>query len=215
MTAGTGSHAALMNAVYRRQRLIYDVSRKYFLFGRDALIEGLDAGEGTAVLEIACGTGRNLARIGRAYPGAALHGLDISSEMLISARAKLGRRAILAEADACAFAPEALFGRAAFDRIVISYAISMIPDWQGALREALRHLAPGGSVHIVDFGTQEGLPGWFRRGLRRWLAKFHVTPRDDADAVLSALAAEAGATVESRLLYRGYARLSVIRRASA
>ena len=31
-------HAALMDDVYRRQRFIYDLTRKYYLFGRDKLI---------------------------------------------------------------------------------------------------------------------------------------------------------------------------------
>ena len=50
------SHAALMDATYRRQRLVYDATRKYYLLGRDHLIERLDPPEGGAVLEIACGT---------------------------------------------------------------------------------------------------------------------------------------------------------------
>ena len=32
------NHAALMNSIYRRQRHIYDFTRKYYLFGRDRLI---------------------------------------------------------------------------------------------------------------------------------------------------------------------------------
>ena len=39
---------------------------------------------GLRVLEIACGTGRNLHKIGRRWPGVTLHGLDISAEMLKS-----------------------------------------------------------------------------------------------------------------------------------
>ena len=42
MATALGNHAALMDSVYRRQRHIYDLTRKYFLFGRDTLIEGLD-----------------------------------------------------------------------------------------------------------------------------------------------------------------------------
>ena len=56
-------HSELMNATYRRQRWIYDATRKYYLFGRDHLIKTLDPPEGGTVLEIACGTGRNLQMI--------------------------------------------------------------------------------------------------------------------------------------------------------
>lgn len=34
--------AALMDAIYRRQRHIYDASRKFYLLGRDGLIADLD-----------------------------------------------------------------------------------------------------------------------------------------------------------------------------
>lgn len=69
-----------------------------------------------------------------------------------------------------------MFGVPAFDRILISYSLSMIPDWQAALAEAVRHLAPGGQLAVVDFGQGEGLPDAFTAALRRWLALFHVTP---------------------------------------
>lgn len=207
-------HARLMDGIYRRQRLIYDITRKYYLLGRDTLIAELDPPEAGTVLEVACGTGRNLYRIGQRWPGRRLYGLDISEEMLTSARAKLGPGARLAQADACNFNPETLFGTAKLDRIVLSYSLSMIPDWQGAVREAVRHLAPGGSVHIVDFGTQERLPGWFRRALRAWLAKFHVAPRDELTAMLHEVVSEdAELSCEVRPLYRAYAHSAVVQRA--
>src|SRR5262249_43214804 len=56
---GTSS-AQEMDAIYRYQRYIYDATRKYYLFGRDRLIANLDPPERGTVLEIACGTGRNL-----------------------------------------------------------------------------------------------------------------------------------------------------------
>ncbi|MEM6465422.1 MAG: class I SAM-dependent methyltransferase [Pseudomonadota bacterium] len=198
-----------MDGIYRRQRLIYDATRKYFLFGRDYLIERLAPTASMSVLEVACGTGRNLDLIGQRYPEARLYGFDISSEMLISARAKLGTRAELAEGDATDFAPGKMFGVGGFDRIVLSYAISMIPDWQAAIAEAVRHLNPGGELHIVDFGDQAGLPRVFKSGLRAWLAKFHVQPRDSLNDVLSSH----GWQYECRSLYRGYAVFAVITRA--
>lgn len=170
-------HAALMDGIYRSQRHIYDVTRKYFLFGRDTLIEQLDGHHGDAVLEIGCGTGRNLARIGRRWPGMALHGLDISAEMLQSAQARLGTEARLAQGDATAFDPMPLFGRSGFDRIALSFVTSMIPDWQKAMAQAIDLLAPGASLHIVDFGDLAGLPRPLRLLLERWLAHFHVNPR--------------------------------------
>ncbi len=206
MTDQTNSHAALMDATYRRQRIIYDATRKYYLLGRDHLIRNLNPPEGGKVLEVACGTGRNLAKIADRYPGCDLYGLDISSEMLTSARAKLKGRATLAQADACNFDPAEVFGTPKFDRIILSYSLSMIPDWTAALATSARHLAPGGELHLVDFGDQQGLPAWFRAGLHAWLAKFHVTPRADLEHELTTLAQSLGAQSDTTPLYRSYAR---------
>ena len=49
-----------MNRMYRWQRHIYDGTRRYYLLGRDRLIANLRPDAGTTVLEIGCGTGRNL-----------------------------------------------------------------------------------------------------------------------------------------------------------
>lgn len=205
-------HAQLMDDVYRSQRHIYDATRKYFLFGRDRLIDGLDLRPGGTLLEIGCGTGRNLDRTARRCPATRLFGLDISSQMLISAQARLGERAALAQADACAFSPAALFGQTGFDRVMISFALSMIPDWQGALATACNALAPGGALHIVDFGDGAGLPAPLRFGLNRWLAHFHVTPRLDLAEVAAVQAHARGFAMESWAGPLGYYRIVVVTR---
>ena len=58
--------AALMDRIYHRQRRYYDFTRKYYLLGRDRLIEGLAPPPGGRVLEIGCGTARNLVAAARA-----------------------------------------------------------------------------------------------------------------------------------------------------
>jgi len=208
--------AALMDRMYRRQRHIYDLSRKFYLLGRDEAVRRLRPDPGDKVLEIACGTGRNLIQSARAYPEARLFGLDVSREMLATAaastaRAGLASRVALAQGDATAFDPEALFGCASFERVMISYALSMIPLWRQALARALDVLAPGGSLVIADFDDCAGLPGPFKAGLRRWLAAFDVTPRDDLSDALESLAAERGMTCQIESRFRGYAIVAVAR----
>ena len=203
-------HAALMDDVYRRQRHIYDLTRRHYLLGREYLLDRLAPPPRGHVLEIACGTGNNLAGVLKRHPEVCLYGLDISTEMLATAGKRLRGRARLAQGDACAFDALALFGRTEFQRIILSYSLSMIPDWHGALREAARHLAPGGELHVVDFGDQSRLPGWFGRGLRGWLGKFHVSPRDDLAAALSRQAAETGAAAVWTPLHRSYAQYGVL-----
>ncbi|QRM56974.1 methyltransferase [Sinorhizobium sp. BG8] len=197
-----------MDGIYRYQRHIYDATRKYYLIGRDRLIRELNVPDGGSVLEVGCGTGRNLRMIRRLYPHAHLYGLDISQEMLVSARGKFaktyGRQPVLRVADATTFTPDE-FGVTGFDRVVISYALSMIPDWEGAIAQALAALNPGGQLHIVDFGQQERLPGPFRSLLHRWLSRFHVTPRSLMRAVAERLAEPHGAKLEFRVIGAGYA----------
>ncbi|NGO50630.1 class I SAM-dependent methyltransferase [Allomesorhizobium camelthorni] len=219
MSAGESAHAALMDGVYRHQRHVYDLTRKYYLLGRDRLIEGLGVPPGGTVLELGCGTGRNLIQAARRYPDARFFGIDISHAMLETASAAVARyglsgRTALAKGDATAFDANVLFGQPAFDRIFISYALSMIPGWEKTIPTALAALAPGGSLHIVDFGQQDGLPHWFRSGLRAWLAKFHVAPRDSLREVLESECQRTGASLSVETLYRGYAVRAVVTRAS-
>ena len=209
MTAAVST--AAMNRIYRRQRYIYDATRKYFLLGRDRLIVRLDAHAGAHVLEICCGTGRNLIVAARRYPGARFYGIDVSTEMLTSAyrsieQAGLASRIRVAHADATSFDAERLLGTAKFDRVFLSYTLSMIPRWQSAIDRAVLSIAPGGELHIVDFGGQAGLPSWFRSGLRRWIGLFHVMPRDTLEAMLKAQAAPLGARFAIERPYRDYAQ---------
>jgi len=206
------SHAALMDRTYRHQRRIYDATRAFYLLGRDHLIAELAPPAGGHVLEIACGTGRNLQHIARRYPQTTLYGLDISEEMLRSARAKLGGKALLAQGDACGYDPQTLFGTAKFDRIIFSYCLSMIPDWTQALDHALDHLNANGSLHLVDFGQQHRLPGLVKRGLNAWLARFHVTPRHSLPGTAQRIARTRGLTLQFEDLYGTYTQYAVLRK---
>jgi S-adenosylmethionine-diacylgycerolhomoserine-N-methlytransferase len=205
-----GDAAGRMDRMYRRQRHVYDATRKFYLLGRDRLIGELDPPQGGKVLEIGCGTGRNLIRAATVWPSIDAYGVDVSSEMLASARAAirghgLERRIAVAQADATLLDPQALFGARTFDRIFISYALSMIPPWKSVLARACGYLAEGGSLHIVDFGDQAGLPAPFRLALHHWLALFSVHPCLTLEADLAEFAAARGLHCRFASLYRGYA----------
>lgn len=214
----SAGHGELMDGVYRWQRHIYDLTRKYYLLGRDRLISGLEVPARGSVLELGCGTGRNIVLAARLYPDARFFGLDISAEMLETATAAIAREGLsgrvkLARGDATDFDTKALFSVESFDRIFVSYSLSMIPGWENTISAALAALSPGGSLHVVDFGQQEALPRWFRTLLRGWLKKFHVEPREALRDVLQSESARAVATLRFRTLYRGYTWLAVIKTA--
>jgi S-adenosylmethionine-diacylgycerolhomoserine-N-methlytransferase len=211
------SQAALrMDRMYAWQTGIYDFTRRPYLLGRDQLIESLAPPNGSRVLEIGCGTGRNLIHAARRWPKANFCGFDVSPVMLTKAReaidkAHLEQSIRVTQADAVNF-PTMLFGEEPFQRIYFSYTLSMIPDWIAALERAAAALPPGGSLLIADFGDQRDLPGWFRILLRGWLTMFDVTPRNDLEAVMRKLAGERGLHCDFHRLYRGYAFIAALRR---
>jgi len=212
-----GDAARHMDGIYKYQRYIYDATRKYYLLGRDRMLDELQPPRGGTVLEVGCGTGRNLILAARRYPDARFFGFDISNAMLETARASIDRagltdRITVAQGDATSFDMHTLFGQSSADRVFISYALSMIPPWRASLPEAMEAVSPGGRLHIVDFGQQERWPKWFKALLFAWLAKFTVHPRAELEEELRRLAGDAGATLEFERLYRGYSDYAVLTR---
>jgi S-adenosylmethionine-diacylgycerolhomoserine-N-methlytransferase len=206
-----------MDGIYRHQRHIYDATRKYLLLGRDRLLDELKPPREGTILEVGCGTGRNLILAARCYPSTRLYGLDISRVILATAKASIARaglvdRITLAEADATSFDFYALFGRPYVDRVIVSYALSMIPSWRSALSAALAAVAPGGRLQIVDFGQQEGMPRWFKAALFARLERFSVRPPADLPEALEALAEQFGARLRYERIYRGYCDYAVLTR---
>ena len=210
--------AAHMDGIYRYQRFIYDATRRYYLLGRDRLLADLHVPHGGSVLEVGCGTARNLIKAARLHPHARLYGLDVSEEMLRTARGKIAcaglqTRVTVAAADATAFSANDLFARPDFDRLFISYALSMIPPWREAVIRAAQSTAPNGTLHIVDFGDFAGYPHWMRRAQLNWLSRFSVTPIPRLEDQLTEIAENIGFTASSQRLYGGYAIALTLKRA--
>lgn len=204
-----------LDAIYRHQRQFYDVTRRFFLLGRDRLIRELGVARGGLVLELGCGTGRNLIVAARRYPTARCFGIDLSGEMLKTAQASIERHALverisLGYGDATGFDPVMLFGVRAFDRVFVSYSLSMIPQWESVIEAALGVLAEGGSLHIVDFGQQQQLPAWFGRALHAWLGLFGVNPVQGLEKALAAAAQKHGAKLRFHSILRDYAVIGTI-----
>ena len=171
---------ARLNNLYRFQRHFYDLTRRFFLFGRAELLRQMNVQPGESVLEVGCGTGRNLLKLSRLAPQAKLFGLDAADEMLKSAAAKFDahnkqKEIILRQGLAEEFNYHETFKLdEPFDKIFISYSLSMFPQWQEALRNVLKNLKSGGDLYIVDFWDGKGLPAWFNRLRAWWLGLFKV-----------------------------------------
>lgn len=164
-----------LTGYYRLHAPIYDLTRPFFLFARRRLLDDLvrlSAKSGRApmnILEIGCGTGTNLAMLGRAWPQARLVGVDLAAPMLERAQRRLGERAQLIHG-ALGQVPTG----GPFDLVLASYMLTMTGAEQPRCIAAARaELAPGGLLAVVDFLSTPSA------GFARWMGHNHV--RFDAD----------------------------------
>lgn len=203
----------LMDKIYRNQRFIYNASRKYYLLGRDELINALtppDTGlDNSKVLELGCGTGRNLICAAKKYTRTRFYGVDISTEMLKTASQSVAsgghhHRISLAKGDATTFDPLKTFGIEQFDRVFISFTLSMVPAWESVVARAIEATREGGEVHIADFGECKQYPRLFQKALYAWLNLFHVNPIPNLPLKLQQIASETGTELTVKPLYAGY-----------
>src|SRR5690606_7770136 len=121
-----------------------DLTRKYYLFGRDRVLRDLAGEHWQTLIEIGPGTGRNLGMLHDMRPDARLGGIEASDAMLEHARRKCPWAA-LEQGFAENADLEGLLGCKP-DRILYSYCLSMVQDPVEALLNARRALAPGGEV---------------------------------------------------------------------
>jgi S-adenosylmethionine-diacylgycerolhomoserine-N-methlytransferase len=215
MTTLAADHAGLMDRTYRYTRHVYDLSRRYYLLGRDRLLRAMPIQPGDAVIEIGCGTARNLIKLARMHPQARLYGLDASQRMLDTAATNLRRAGLADRVTLRHGLAEDLDFRAfgldrPFDAAIFSYCLSMVPPWREAIDAALGQLGPGGTMGIVDFYDQRDLPAWFGRMLTRWLAMFHVRYRPELAAYLESAAARHHAVLQLTSFARRYAFIATI-----
>jgi len=219
---GPADQAVAMDRMYRVTRHVYDVTRAYYLLGRDRLLDKVATSPSAATLEVGCGTARNLIRLARRPEPGELFGLDASHEMLETAAVSIersgvergGRKPIvLRQGLAEQLDAQRMFGREApFDTIYFSYCLSMVPTWPGAIEAALANLKPGGEMLIVDFWDQKDLPGWFAAGLKRWLSLFHVHYRPEVHEALTELGASGRADVTFESVANRYAYIATVRK---
>jgi len=142
----------------------------------------------TRVLEIGCGTGNLALLVKRTRPQLDVVGLDPDRKALARAARKARRAGLPLELDT-GFADALPYPDAGFDRVLSSLMFHHLEaDLRVAsLREVLRVLRPGGSLHLMDFGGDSHQ----LRGLARLGRRSH-TLRDNWDARIPALMHEAG-----------------------
>jgi len=207
-----------MDHMYRWTRYVYDFTRKYYLLGRDRLLNDMALQPGDRVLEIGCGTARNLIRLAKQRPDIQCYGLDASNEMLATAAAHVKSRRLDGRITLVRCLAEDLdYARtfalpAPFDAAFFSYSLSMIPTWPKAIDAALANVKRGAAFYVVDFWDQGGWPRWFRFVLKRWLDLFHVHYRPELLDYLRQLDEKGVGTLTVHPVAGRYAYLATFRK---
>ncbi len=94
------------------------------------------------IWDLGCGAGQHAAMLKRRHPGATVHGLDSSAEMLARARA-LGTDVDWQQGDIADWSPEA-----PADLILANASLHWLPDHSSLLRRLAEALVPGGALAI-------------------------------------------------------------------
>ena len=157
----TGSSADKMEAFYSGQAANYDRFRDRLLHGRKELIAQLALPEKARIVELGCGTGRNLEFFGeRISQLAHVDLVDLSPSLLNQAKLRWEKnpQVNIIEADACTWQPNE-----PVDCVFCSYSLTMIPDWPRVIANAIAMLKPGGVLGVVDFYVSDDTPQPQRR----------------------------------------------------
>ena len=162
----SGSHAERLERFYAPQAERYDSFRERLLHGRQSLLAALDFQPGERVAELGAGTGCNVRWYADRRPLLErLWLVDLCPALLRQARARAADWAntSVVEADVTQWRPDGLL-----DKVYLSYALTMVPDWQAALDNAMAMLKPGGLLGVVDFYVSEAQPAPDLRRHPRW-----------------------------------------------
>jgi ubiquinone/menaquinone biosynthesis C-methylase UbiE len=170
---------------------LYDPFMK--LFGGDkvrTILIGQAALQGNdRVLDVGSGTGTLAVQIKRLYPSVEVVGIDPDPKSLARSRQKAEKARVTVQFDQ-GYAHELPYADGSFIRVFSSFMFHHLPaEHRGsALRDILRVLRPGGSLHLLDFAGADS------HGHSLFAHLFHESERlkDNTDARILALMKEAG-----------------------
>ena len=169
---------------YNKLAPFYTVFEYVFLLPpriRARAVRTIDLNYGDSVLEVGCGSGRNLKHLVNAVgPGGRVYGADISEGMLAQARGlceRNGWRNVhLLHSDAVVLSlPEKV------DGTLFSLSYATMIQRREILRHAWDQLKPGGRLVIMDARIPKGKIGEWYRPLAIWTLDRTVLGNPDVD----------------------------------
>ncbi len=138
--------------------LVYDRSlERLFQRSRSEAVAELGATPGSCVLDVACGTGQNFPFLQHDVADGTIVGVDASVGMLRRAQRRMDENGWtnvhLVRGDIHHFTENRLFDvvkRRHVDFVICSLGMTVIPDWEAALRHCYSLLAIGGRIVLFD-----------------------------------------------------------------
>lgn len=166
------------------------------------LVEQSGIRPGQRVLEIGCGTGNLTILAKRLHPDAEVLGLDPDPNALARAGRKAGRARLSIRLDH-GFAQELPYPDASFDRVLSAFMFHHLgpEEKKEALREVRRVLKPGGSLHLLDFESEQAHSGSFLARLS-YRNHRHEHPRIHFGGHIPTLMREAGLADPTEVAHR-------------
>jgi demethylmenaquinone methyltransferase/2-methoxy-6-polyprenyl-1,4-benzoquinol methylase len=145
----------------------YDRYARLLSFGQDPrwrtfLVDRVEAGPDSTVVDVACGTGAVSIELVRRY-GCRVVGVDQSAEMLAAGRARVDaaglRERIQLEEGRAEHLP---FEDAFFHALTFTYLLRYVDDPAATMKELTRVVRPGGRIAMLDFFVSAGVarPAW-------------------------------------------------------
>jgi len=162
-------------SAYKRYAPVYDwVFGKIFHPGRRAALDAMTWNPGDKVLEVGVGTGLSLPD----YPSdVSVTGIDLSQHMLEKARKRVRDDELNNVTLHCMDAQHLEFPDQSFDKIIVLYVLSVVPDPYQVLAEIRRVCKPGAEVIFVNhFSKENRLMRRVEAGLARYASRLGFQP---------------------------------------
>ena len=149
---------------------------------RRNLIEQANIQPSQRILDIGCGTGTFAVLLKKERPEVEVIGLDPDPKALRRGKTKATRAGVSVQFDQ-GFADELPYDSSSFDRVFSSLMFHHLeePTREKTLREVVRVLKPGGSLHLLDFATSGDGHGHDSHGIHSHVMNlFHSKDRVEA-----------------------------------